>query len=73
MTYINKNKIIQAEIIEPYQNSGLSGDFLETHGWIIVLIMDGAFDGFPVKITIDKDSKEECKNELFRLGLTRIK
>ncbi len=59
--FINKDKIIEAVILEPYTASEDDFDFGNTRGWQLVLIVGYYQDGHPIKVVIDKDSKESCE------------
>lgn len=64
MKFINKNKIVQAVIIEPNQ----SKDPYKSHGWRLYIDLSGGF----TTIIIEKDSREECEQLANELGLTKI-
>jgi len=70
--YTNKNKIIEAFIVEPYQNSGDAWDLSSSHGWQAVLIVGYSVDGYPNKITVDKEDEISCMKFLDSLELTKI-
>jgi hypothetical protein len=70
--FINKHKIIEAHISEPNTNSGESWDVSETHGWRLVLVTGRTNDGYPIYLTIEKESELECIEKARYLGLTTI-
>ena len=70
--FINKNKIIEAYISEPYKNSGEDFDFISTHGWQLHLVVAYHSDGYPIKTVIDKESEQACLLLAEDLGLTQI-
>lgn len=72
LRYINKNKIIEASISEPYENCNESWDISESHGWRLILHIGYQCDGYPNLIKIDYDSKEECLNAIKKLNLTEL-
>jgi len=71
MKYININKIIAADILEPYQNSGESWDMGNTRGWQVSFFI-GYRDGHPDCILIDKETNEECIKLIEGFGLNAI-
>ena len=71
MKYININKIIAADILEPYQNSGESSDIGNTRGWQVSFFI-GYRDGYPDCILIDKETKEECIKLIEGFGLNAL-
>ena len=69
MNFINKNKIITATIVEPYQRDESDKfDASESHGWIVSFHV-GYRDGYPDVIKVDKDIKEDCLNLIKDMGL----
>ena len=71
MKYINSNKIITADILEPYINSGEVWDIGNTRGWQVSFIV-GFNEGYPNCIVVDRETKEECIKLTQILGLTPI-
>lgn len=71
MKYINANKIIAADILEPYTNSGENWDTGSTRGWQVSFLI-GYRDNYPDCILVDKDSKEECIKLIENLGLNAL-
>jgi len=70
--HINKHKIIEAFYLEPYSPDA-EMPFGEKHEWRIVLIVGFHQDGYPNKITIDKETEKECIDFINSLNLTPIK
>lgn len=69
MRAINKNKIIEAEILEPYAGDNYLPFSSPSHGWQVVFIMGYMQDGYPIKIVIDKPTKTECMELILDFGL----
>ena len=67
--FINANKIIEAMIVEPYENDGVF-DNCPTRGWQVWFIVGYQNDGIADKIAIDYDSEQMCLNACKELGLT---
>ena len=70
--FINKNKIIEANINEPYENEGENWDMTNTRGWELVLTVGYDERTYPIKITIPKESEKECIDTVINLGLTQL-
>ena len=70
--YINRDKIIEAYISEPYISTGEIYDIYASHGWQIVFIMGYADDGYHNKVVCDMDSEDSCINKMMELNLTRL-
>ena len=69
MNFINKNKIITATIVKPYERDKLDKfDASESHGWRVNLHV-GYRDGYPDVITVDKESETDCLNLIKDMGL----
>ena len=68
---VNKDKIIEAFYLEPY-SPDKDMHFGEKHDWRIVLIIGYQSDGYPNKITIDKESEKECIDFLDNLGFLKM-
>lgn len=71
MKYINVNKIITADILEPYKNSGESWDMGSTRGWQVSFLV-GYRDGYPDCIIVDKETKEDCIKLIESFGLSAL-
>jgi hypothetical protein len=71
MNYINVNKIIAAEILEPYKNSGESWDMGNTRGWQVSFLI-GYREGYPDCILVDKETKEDCIKLIEDCGLKAL-
>ena len=67
--FVNRDKILEAYITEPYANSGESWDISSSKGWEVVLTMGYLQDGYPVRINIPLSSELECINKINELGL----
>jgi len=52
--FVNKDKILEAYITEPYANSGESWDISSSKGWEVVLTMGYLQDGYPEESICDK-------------------
>ncbi|GEM_PF-4981781 len=72
MRVINKNRIIEAYIREPYENSGESWDYGHSHGWQVVLVAGYLPEGQEIQIIIDKQSKEECVELITNFGFVSV-
>jgi hypothetical protein len=72
MRVINKDKIIEAYIKEPYENSGEQWDYHHTHGWQVIIVVGYLSEGQEKSITIDKNSKEECEELLQSFGFVPV-
>ena len=59
MKYLNKDRIIGADILPPYENSGESWDFTNTSGWQVCFLV-GYRDGHPDYIIVEKETEAEC-------------
>jgi hypothetical protein len=70
--FINPNKIIEAYISEPYENSGEGWDMYPTHGWQAVIITGYAQDGCPTRCVIECENEKEAYSKLIKLGLIPI-
>lgn len=68
---VNKDKIVEAFYLEPYAPDS-EMPFGEKHEWRIVLICGRLQDGYPNKITIDKNTEKECVDFLNNLGFITI-
>lgn len=68
MKAVNRDKIIEAQIIEPYENDPTIPIDGNTHGWQVALIVGYTNEGFPIKMIIDKESEYECKQFMYNLG-----
>ena len=68
MTYINKNKIIGADILAPYTNCGEPWDVRSTKGWQVRII----FSTTEPDVIVDKESQEECIKLIESLGLITL-
>jgi hypothetical protein len=71
MKYINANKIIAADILEPYKNSGESWDMGNTRGWQVSFLV-GYREGYPDCILVAKETKEDCIKLIKGLGLNAL-
>ena len=70
--FINKDQILEAYVSEPNTNSGENWDISETHGWRLVLVMGRTNEGYPINVTIEKESELECTEKAIKLGLTSL-
>lgn len=70
--FVNINKITEAYISEPYENSGEHWDMGNTHGWEIVLITSYDSDGRPNRIVVPQESEIDCIKKLKDFGLVQI-
>lgn len=68
--FVNKDRIIEANINEPNQNSGENWDVSETRGWQLVLTIGYYDNAFPINIVIPKAREQECIDQAIELGLT---
>lgn len=68
---INKDKIIEAFYLEPYEPDS-EMPFGEKHEWRIILICDYLSDRYENKVTIDKHTEQECIDFIDNLGLLKI-
>ena len=73
VTYINKDKIIMAFILEPYENGGEIYDISPSHGWQVQCIIGFTMEGHSITKEIDCESEDECIIVLNHLGLTSVK
>ena len=71
MKYINVNKIIAADILEPYENSGESWDIGSTRGWQVSFLV-GYREGYPDCILVDKETKKDCIKLIESFGLNAL-
>lgn len=72
MKFINKKKIVCADIFPPNTNSGEPWDNSTTHGWQLCLVTGYSDSGYPYTIVIDLGSEELCYLMAEQLGLTEI-
>jgi len=70
MKFINIHKILSAEIVNPYENTGEAWDITESHGWRLNLTIGNSRS--PEMISIDRDGEAECIELAEKLGLTCI-
>lgn len=70
--FINPDKIIEAYINEPHQNSGEPWDLIQSHGWILNLVV-GYVESYPQKIEIELFDEKEGVNLLESFGLFKVK
>ena len=68
MRAINKDRVIEAYIREPYVNSGEQWDYGHTHGWQVVLVVGYLSEGQERSVVIDKETKEECVDLINSFG-----
>lgn len=66
MRAINKDKIIEAYIREPYVHVKFS------IGWGVILIVGYSQENQPITILVEKNSQQECIEFLESLSLTII-
>jgi hypothetical protein len=71
MRAINKDKILYAYIIEPYENKD-KWNQKEPHGWLVVLIFGYLPNGDEIKKVVTKESKEDCIELIKSFGFILI-
>lgn len=59
MKAINKDKVIMAEIFEPYENSGEPWDSARSHGWQVRVVL--AANPGDIDIIVDVEDRECAK------------
>jgi hypothetical protein len=69
--FINKDAIISADIIKPYENSGEEYDTTPTHGWVVRFLV-GYDNGHPVFQEATLKDIDDCVCLIRSLGLTEI-
>jgi hypothetical protein len=69
---VNKDKILEAFILEPYKSDNDLPFDHPSHGWQVVFVMYYYPDGYPAQITINKESEEECVDLINSLGFLKI-
>ena len=69
--FVNANKIIEAYIAEPYNNTEQTWHS-DSHGWQLILVLGFLENGYPEKRAIDLASESECIELAEKLGLTNI-
>jgi hypothetical protein len=72
MRVVNKDRIIEAYIREPYENSGEQWDYGHSHGWQVILVVGFLSEGQERQITIEKESKEECVYLINSFGFVSV-
>ena len=72
MRVINKDRVIEAYVIEPYKNSGEQWDYTPTHGWRVILVVGFLAEGQERQIIIEKESKEECIKLINSFGFVLV-
>ncbi len=73
MKFINKEKIISAELVEPYENNGEPWDHTESHGWRLVLVVGHLPEGHRIIEVIDvKDKDAGIRLAYLSLELTKV-
>ncbi len=72
MRVINKDRVIEAYIREPYTNSGEQWDYGPTHGWQVILVVGFLSEGQEREIIIEKESKEECVHLINSFGFVSV-
>jgi len=70
--FVNTDKIIEAFISKPYENSGEPWDLGNTHGWEVVLVTGYNNEGYPYKITIPEESEIDCIKKMNKLVLIQV-
>ena len=71
MRAINKDKILYAYIIEPYENKD-KFNYNEPHGWLVALVFGYLPNGNEIKKVVTKESKEECIELIKSFGFISI-
>lgn len=71
MRVINKDRVIEAYIREPYTNCGEEWDY-PTHGWQVVLVVGYTSEDGERSILIDKRTKEECVDLINSFGFVSV-
>ena len=69
--FINPSRVISANILEPYENSGEAHDYTMSRGWQVSFFV-GYRDGYPDFITVDKGTREECLELIEKLELIKL-
>jgi hypothetical protein len=72
MRAINKDRIIEARINEPYVNCGEAWDYISSRGWQVVLIVGYLEDGQERPIHVEKETKEQCEELIKELGFVIV-
>jgi len=71
MQFVNKERIIEAFILEPYTSDENGFDFTPTRGWQLHLVLGYGSDGYPFKSVINKETEKDCIDLAIELGLTK--
>ena len=72
MRVVNKDRIIEAYIREPYENSGEQWDYGSSHGWQVILVVGFLSEGQERQIIIEKESKKECVDLINSFGFVSV-
>lgn len=72
MRVINKDRIIEAYVKEPYKNSGEQWDYKPTHDWQVILVVGFLAEGHERQIIIEKKSKKECVALINSFGFVSV-
>lgn len=59
MKAINRDKIIEASIIEPYEFDS-EAPFGSSHGWQVLLVVGYTMEGYPIQKNIDMENEDQC-------------
>jgi len=70
--FVNKDKVIQAFVVEPYKNDGEPWDMGNTHNWQAKLIMGYFENGYPIEICIEVNSELEAIDIINGIGLHQL-
>ena len=69
---INKDKIYEAYVNEPYEADSDLPFSGTSHGWQIVLVLGYSNDGYQNKTVIDKNNEEECIDFIKSLNFLNV-
>ncbi len=72
MRVINKDRIIEAYVREPYKNSGEKWDYKPNHDWQVILVVGFLAEGHERQIIIEKKSKKECVALINSFGFVSV-
>jgi hypothetical protein len=71
--YINKSMIMEASIVEPFNETNEISRFaMRSHGWQVIISMASISYESPIRKVIDLSSKNECEKLISTLGLMQI-
>jgi hypothetical protein len=71
--YLNKSMIMEASIVEPFNETNEISRFaMQSHGWQVVISMASISHESPIRKVIDFSSQSECEKLISTLGLMKI-